>query len=226
MRKLSRILLVAGLFAGWGFAQQGSPEKSPTDAAQPDKEKPKGVIHIQQVEHMPEVHATQACVNHSWAASLAAVLKVENAAIPQDAWLDKYYGGDVCMEQMGTPEELIRKGEGEYILEDGRHVEVKMQYFSGMPSNVSSLLVPIMQDEVLILFVEGKAELLVGAMWDEYRSPGGERMIDLKELYLLDPLLDGEKQKVVLEAAGEDFAKISGFMKVKAVDPHPQYWPK
>jgi hypothetical protein len=42
---------------------------------------------------------------------------------------------------------------------------------------------------------------------------------------LLDPLQAADKQKVFLDVTGEDAAKISGFMKVKVVEPHPQYWP-
>ena len=83
-----------------------------------------------------------------------------------------------------------------------------------------------MTDELLILFVDGTAEVLTGAMWDEYHSNRGERMIDLKELHLLNPLLEGDKQKVILDATGDEVGKISGFMKVRVVEANPQYWPK
>jgi hypothetical protein len=127
---------------------------------------------------------------------------------------------------MGSPETLIKKAEGEYVLDDGRHVELKLEYFSGLPSNSSVLLLPIMDDELLILFVDGRAELLTGAKWDDYLSKRGERMIDLQELNLLDPLLEGEKQKVILDTSSDDVSKVTGFMKVKATEVHQQYWPK
>lgn len=217
--------LVAVLALGsLSFPQQeaASPNSTEDKPALP----PKGIIHEQEVAQVPETHADHPCNSYSWAASLAAVLIAQHAALRQDFWVDKYYGGDVCIDEIGAPEDLIRKGEGEYVLEDGRHVELKMDYFAGVPSNVSSLLVPVMKDEILIVFTEGKAELLTGAKWDDYRSPRGERMIDLKELHLLDPLAPSEKQKIVLDATGEDLKKISGYMKVKATEVNQQYWPK
>jgi hypothetical protein len=231
------LLIVAGMFgAEQSLAQQSSPEQGVTvqtpapnethDPALPDKEKPKGIIHDQDIKDIPEVHAKHPCNNHSWAASLAAVLSVQNASIQQDFWVDKFYGGDVCLDQMGAPEDLIRKTEGEYVLDDARHVELKLEYFAGLPSNSSVLLVPIMKEEILIVFLDGRAELLVGAMWDEYLSPRGERMIDLKELHLLDPLQPAEKQRVTLDASNEEISKVSGYMKVKATVVHQQYWPK
>jgi hypothetical protein len=226
MRKLPLLLFTGALL---GLASASVSQQSATDPTTPaDKSAlpPKGIIHDQDVSHVPETQANHPCSSYSWAASLATTLIAQHAPLRQDFWADKYYGGDVCIDQMGTPEDLIRKGEGEYVLEDGRHVELKMDYFAGIPSNVSSLLVPIMKDEILIVFTEGKAELLIGAKWDEYQSPRGERMIDLKELHLLDPLLPADKQRVVLDATGDELTKISGYMRVKSTEVHQQYWPK
>jgi hypothetical protein len=208
------------------IATPASPEQPTAGPDEKEKLPPKGVIHLQEVKDPPKLHADQPCNNYSWAASLAAVLESQKADIAEDYWIDKYYGGDLCLENMGTPDDLIKKAEGEYVLDDGRHVELKLEYFAGLPANSSTLLVPIMTDEILILFVDGHADLLIGAMWDEYQSKRGERMIDLKELHLLDPLLDGEKQKVVLDTTGDDVSKVTGFMKVTATEVHQQYWPK
>lgn len=220
--------------SGWAQSapatETSAQESSTQDQAQSDpaekEKKPKGVIHLQEVKDVPAVHAEQPCNNYSWAASLAAVLASQNAAIDQDFWIDKYYGGDLCLNEIGAPDDLIRKAEGEYVLDDGRHVQLKLTYFPGLPSNASALLVPIMTDQILIMFLDGKAELLTGAMWDEYLSNRGERMIDVKELHLLDPLPDGEKQKVVLNANGDDLGKVTGWMKVEVVEVGRQYWPK
>jgi hypothetical protein len=183
--------------------QTVAPETPKADQPEEQKKLPKGVIHVQEVKDPPEVHAD----------------------LKQDFWVDRYYGGSMCLDAIGSPDDLIRKAGGDYTLDDGRHVQITMQYFSGLPSDSSALLVPIMTGEILILFVEGRAELLVGAMWDEYLSNRGERMIDVKELHLLDPLQPVDNQKVFLDVTGADAAKVSGFMKVKVVEPHPQYWP-
>jgi hypothetical protein len=217
------------MFAVLALGSRSFSQQSATDQTAPAEKvalPPRGIIHEQEIAHVPETHADHPCNSYSWAASLSAVLIAQHAALRQDFWVDKYYGGDVCVDEIGAPEDLIRKGEGEYVLEDGRHVELKMDYFAGIPSNVSSLLVPVMKDEILIVFTEGKAELLVGAKWDEYQSPRGERMIDLKELHLLDPLAAADKQKIILDASGGDLNKISGYMRVKSTEVHQQYWPK
>ena len=196
------------------------------DDAKKEKPLPKGVIHLQEVKDVPPVHAAQACTNFSWAAALATVLTKENAEIKEDFWVDKYYGGAVCLDDMGSPDDLIRKAEGEYVLDDGRHVALKLTYYKGLPANASDFLVPIIHDEILILFVDGKAEPLVGAMWDEYQSKRGERMIDLKELHVLDPLAGEDKQRVILDMTGDDARRISGYMTVQATEVNKQYWPK
>ena len=238
MPRLAILLLTAFFLGGNTLAQepvpaQNAPVQPPAAPTQPNPEEPakeklppKGVIHMQEVKDVPPLHAIHACNNYSWVASLEAVLAAQQAGIKQDFWADKYYGGDLCLDEIGAPDDLIRKAQGEYVLDDGRHVELKLEYFPGLPSNASALLVPILNDEILILFIDGKAELLVGAMWDEYQSRRGERMIDLKELHVLDPLLEGEKQKVVLDATGDDVNKITGYMRVKATEVGQQYWPK
>lgn len=209
---------IAAICAPAQDAKPDAPEKEPT--------KPKGVIHLQDVKDIPKVHADQACNNFSWAAALEGTLASQDARIKEDYWLDKYYGGDVCLDAMGTPDDLVRRAEGEYVLEDGRHVQLKLEYFAGLPANSSALLVPILSDEILIVFVDGHADLLIGAMWDDYLSQRGERMIDLKELHLLDPLLAEDKQKVILDATGDDINKITGYMRVKALEVNKTYWPK
>ncbi len=246
MRKLLLLALLSTV-ASFAHAQVEAPketppveapkEAAPVDAprnpdqpkatdAEPEKLPPRGVIHMQEVKDPPTVHALQKCTNYSFVAALEGALAHQKVDLKQDMWADKFYGGSLCLDSMGNIEDLIRKTEGEYTLDDGRHVELKLKYFAGVPSNTSALLVPILTDEVLILFVEDHADLLTGAMWDEWLSKRGERMIDLKELHALDPLLDPEKQSLILDGSKGDFAKITGFLKVEAPEVRQQYWPK
>jgi hypothetical protein len=226
MRKPLLLLSIILFSSLAGLAAVQSSDSSAGEKAEKEKLPSKGVIHLQEVKDVPAVHAAQPCNNFSWAASLAAVLASQKAEIKQDFWIDKYYGGDLCLDKIGAPDDLIKKAEGEYVLDDGRHVALKLEYFAGLPSNSSVLLVPIMSDEILIVFMDGRAELLVGAMWDDYLSNRGERMIDLKELHLVDPLLEADKQKVILDTNREELSKVSGYMRVKATEVHQQYWPK
>jgi hypothetical protein len=218
-KRWAALSLAMALFLFTTVRAQGSDEKK-------DKPAPKGVIHLQEVKDVSPVHAAQACKNFSWAAALATVLAHEHAEIKEDFWIDKYYGGSVCLDQIGAPDDLVRKAQGEYVLDDGRHVAVTLTYRDGLPSNASDFLVPIMHDEILILFVDGEAEPLVGAMWDEYQSKRGERMIDLKELHVIDPLAAEDQQRVILDVTGDDAQRITGYMIVQATEVNKQYWPK
>lgn len=191
-----------------------------------EKGKPKGTIHLEEVKDVPTLHADQACTNYSWAVALSASLLKQNVDLKPDFWIDKYYGGSVCLDQIGASDDLVRKAESEYILDDGRHVAISLTYHDGLPRNVADFLLPIIHDEILILFVNGKAEPLVGAMWDEYQSKRGERMIDLKELHVLDPLADTDHQRVILDMTGNDTQSITGFMQVHTTETNKQYWPK
>lgn len=213
-----RAILVVLLLAATLFAQE--------QTEQSEKDKPKGTIHMEEVKDVPVQHADQACNNYSWAVALSTSLAKQNVDLKPDFWVDKYYGGSVCLEQIGAPDDLVRKAESEYILDDGRHIALSLRYHSGLPRNVADFLLPIIHDEVLILFVDGKAEPLVGAMWDEYQSKRGERMIDLKELHVLDPLADSEHQRVVLDMTGGDTQRVTGFMQVQTTETNKQYWPK
>jgi len=228
MRRLLRGIVVSFLLVAGGLAQSPDATQSPAAPEQPGKEKslPKGVIHEEEVKEVPVVHATEPCNNFSWGAALEAVLASQKVDLKQESWIDKYYGGDVCLEDIGSPDTLIKNAEGEYVLDDGRHVQLTLEYFSGLPANSSALLVPIMTGELLILFVDGKAEVLTGAKWDDYLSKRGERLIDLQELHLNDPTLPPNQQRVIIETSSSDLSKITGFMKVKATEVHQQYWPK
>lgn len=202
-----------------------TPEQPPVGEEKKEKLPPKGVIHLQQVKDPPSVHALQACTNYSFAASLEAVLAYQHVDLKQDYWVDKYYGGSLCLDAIGDLDDLIKKTEGEYTLDDGRHVQLTLQYFPGLPSNTSALLVPIMSNQIQIVFLDGHADLLTGAMWDDWQSKSGERMIDLKELHLLDPLKEGDQQEVVLTDKDDGFSRITGFMKVNVEETRKQYWP-
>jgi hypothetical protein len=207
-------------------AAPAAPDQPIAGETENNQTKPKGVIHLQEVKDSPSIHALRACANYSFPAALEGVLAYQKIDLKQDFWVDKYYGGSVCLDDIGSIDDIIRKTEGEYTLDDGRHIELKLQYFPGLPANSSALLVPIMTDEIVILFVDGRAELLTGAMWDDYMSKRGERMIDLKELHVMDPLGEGDKEKIVLDGSKDEFSRITGFMKVKATEVHQQYWPK
>jgi len=247
MRKLLLVLgiclSVAGIAVGQAQveAPKEAPVEKPKEAAPidspktPDQpkaegsdepERPKGVLHLSEVKDPPTVHATQNCPNYSFVAALEGALAYQKVDLKQDTWADKYYGGSLCLDEIGKMDDIIRKTEGEYTLDDGRKVELKLQYFPGVPSNTSALLVPILTDEVQIVFIDGRAELVTGAMWDDWQSRRGERVVELKELHLLDPLLDTDRQRVVLDGSKGEFSKITGFMKVKATEVHVQYWPK
>ncbi|ABF43725.1 hypothetical protein Acid345_4726 [Candidatus Koribacter versatilis Ellin345] len=212
--------------------KETAPVDAPKTPEQPkagdseDPNRPRGVLHLSEVKDPPTVHAQQKCTNYSFVAALEGVLAYQKVELKQDMWADKYYGGSLCLDDMGKMDDIIRKTEGEYTLDDGRKVELKLQYFPGVPSNTSALLVPILTDEIQIVFIDGHADLLTGAMWDDWQSKRGERMVDLKELHLLDPMLETDKQRVVLDGSQGDFLKITGFMKVKATEVHVQYWPK
>lgn len=218
---LALLVLSVATYAQQPAPEPASPQQPTAEESEKPRPKPKGVIHMQEVKNVPSVATTEPCNNFSWAAALSAALASQNAQIDSDLWMAKYYGGSVCLEEMGSPDDLIRKAEGEHILDDGRHVQLALQYFAGLPSNASAFLVPILTDEVMIVFVDRHADLLIGATWDEYLSQRGEKMIDLKELHLLDPLHSGDDQKVALDMTGDEASKITGFMRVKVTEARP-----
>ncbi len=216
-RRIVLLLLAFTVFSASGLAQ--NPDEPPKSGAaaeqqQPPEKKEHATIVDRNVRDVPAVTAKEDCANWAWAAAVEAVLRSDGVReYKQDYWVDKLWGGR-CLESAGEPIDLIKALEGEYPIDDGRHVRVTATYAPGLPVNASALLVPLIYDRLQIAFVKGKAMLFTGAQWNEIVGSTGQRTLAVKELRFLDVTKPAAEQKMVIEVGADDLSQVDGIFQI------------
>ena len=168
--------------------------------------------------------APQKCVNWSWAAGLEAMLHVQHVPLTQNYWVLKVNLGEVCDDRPVTPEALAPYIDGDYALEDGRKVRLQSTVIPGAPTIPDQVIAPLRLGQPVLLFWKGRAFLLYGAVFDEYIYPNGQRMFEVRELKLLDPLAAGKQRQVSFVNGSDDPSQLGGALLVTATFPSQIPW--
>jgi len=229
MRKLAVLLaLVLAIPAGAAKKKKGIPLlKRPNQVAEVA-----GLI-------LPPLQ--QACSNWAWAAALQATLALQQVPLKQDFWVQKASGGDLCLDRplivheagrSAQPDDILPRDlevyaqtvSGSYTLDDGRKVTLTVQADSGLPDDPSALIAAAKEGRPTLLFWRNRVYLLYGVVYDEYVYPTGQLMHVIKELKLLDPLEQGDKQKIAFTAGKDNAAEIEGTMQVVAKQVEGPKW--
>lgn len=189
-----------------------------------DKNKPKPFSLTQvpdqwaQLRDMPEVVASQKCENWAWAAAVETILRKQNVPLDQAFWIDKLNGGAVCLSSAGMLEDLARIINGDYNLPDRRKFKLAARYLSGAPTSTDRLLVPLAWGRPYLLWWKQHAYVVHGALWNEYIYPNGQKHIEMKEIWLLDPYLVGDKRAVKYNTASDSAGDIGGMLEITATE--------
>lgn len=166
------------------------------------------------------VAAEKPCVNYAWAAAVKAVLKPKQVNIPQRDWVMKAYGGYKCIEPLNVAAytELLRYINGDYALTPERRVRIEAEFTPGAPMQPDPFIAAFREGETLMLVWNGKPYIWYGAVYDEYIHLAGNRMFEITELKLLDPLAKSEKERTVSFVKGKDDPnQIDGVMRVRVL---------
>ena len=129
------------------------------------------------------ITAKQRCENWAVAAGLETMLKQQNVALDQNFWVMRFNGGELCSE-VPSPELLAHIVNNEFVLDDGRHVQLELQYLSGVPTNTDALIAALKEQKISLLLLRGHPYYLTGATYDEYVNRDGSRMFIVTELRL------------------------------------------
>jgi hypothetical protein len=148
----------------------------------------------------------------------------QQVAMKQNVWVMKAYLGEVCIDAAPTMEKLARVVEGQYVLDDGRHVRLQARYISGAPTVPDDLIAPLRQGRPVLLFWKSRALLVRAVVYDEYIYPNNQRMFQIKEIKLLDPLLTGKQREVSFVNGRDNPAEIGGMFQVVVVPEKRQAW--
>ena len=164
----------------------------------------------------------QKCTNWAWAVAIEAMLKSQQVAIKQNDWVQKANYGEVCIDVVPKLEALAKVIDGAYVLDDGRHVRLESRYISGAPTIPDDLIAPLRLGLPVLLFWKSRALVVRAATYDEYIYPNGQRMFQIKELKLVDPLLTGKQRELSFVNGRDDPAEIGGVFHVVVV-PEKQF---
>ena len=169
-----------------------------------------------EIAGLVSAQAQQKCENWAWAAALETSLKAQQAEIPQNYWIMKADGGEVCKDGPADLEALTKLISGDYALDDGRKVRIDAQAVEGAPTNMDSLILAPRQGRPLIFFWKGHAYVYRGLAYNEMVATTGAREFEVEQVDLLDPFFDtAEKQAAVFDREKDDPNDINGVLDVK-----------
>lgn len=132
------------------------------------------------------VAARQKCENWAVAAGLEAMLSSQDVMLDQAFWVIRLNRGELCRTEIPSMEALAEVVNHEFVLDDGRHVRLQLQFLPGPPTNLDTIIAGIQQQQLSLLFLRGHAYYLTGVTYDEHISANGGRMFVTRELRLAD----------------------------------------
>jgi hypothetical protein len=165
----------------------------------------------------------QKCQNWAWAVAIETMLQAQNVPLKQNFWVQKVNGSEICVDALPAPDLLARAIDGRYVLDDGRKVRLESRYFAA-PITPDDLIAPVRQGTPLLLFWNARAFVLRGLVFDEYIYPNGQRMFEIREIKLLDPLAPAKQRELSFLNGRDDPAELSGVFLVIVIPETPMPW--
>ena len=156
--------------------------------------------------------AKQNCENWGLAAGLESILKKQDVPLDQIFWVTRISGGELCLPQLASPEALAHAVNGEFVLDDGRHVRLELHYVSGAPSNIDDVVAGIQHNQLSLLLLRGHAYYLTGVTYDEYVGRNSSRLFEVREMRLADTF--AKLPGVIFQKGRDDPADIDGVLSI------------
>lgn len=155
--------------------------------------------------------AKQSCENWAMAAGLETMLKKKGVSLNQSFWVMKLNYGELCAD-LPTIDALAKVVNDEFVLEDGRHVRLELQFTPGAPGQVDSIIAGLHDQQVALLIFHGHPYYLAGVTYDEYIGKDGSRLFEIKELRLANTFAG--KPGIAFVRGRDDPAEIQGIVTV------------
>ena len=192
--------------------------------------KPKGVplmrlpTQTNEITNLAVPTPAQKCANWAWATAIEVMLKPQQVTLDQHYWVQKANAGEICVDWLPTMEKLARLIDGNYQLEDGRKVTLQSHYAEGAPTNPGDLVLAVRQQRPALLYWKSRAYVLCGVVYDEYIYPNNQRLFEIRELKLVDPLAAAKDQHVSFLMERDDVNDIGGYFTVEVITETPFPW--
>jgi len=168
--------------------------------------------------------AAQACTSYAVAVAVEAMLRVQKVALDQHFWVQKADGGELCIDPLPDLDHLSRAINGKYVLDDSRKVTLETHIIPGAPTIPDDAIAPVRQGIPLLVLWKDRAYVLHDIIYDEYIFPNGQRMFQLKELKMTDPIAPARTREVSFKSGTDDPADISAIFWVTVTPEYVQPW--
>lgn len=155
--------------------------------------------------------AKQSCENWAMAAGLETMLKKKGVSLNQSFWVMRLNYGELCTE-LPSIDALAKVVNDEFVLDDGRHVRLELQFTPGAPGQVDSLIAGLQDQQVAVLILRGHPYYLAGITYDEYIGKDGSRLFEIKELRLANTFAG--KPGIAFVRGRDDPGEIQGIVTI------------
>lgn len=167
------------------------------------------------------VTAKQNCENWALAAGMESMLKREDVALDQNFWVMRINGGELCTTELPKTEVVADVVNREFVLDDGRHVQLELHYAPGVPNNPDALIARLKQQRLSLLLFHGHIYYLTGATYDEYIHGDGSRMFIINELRLANTF--ARQPGLAFIRGRDEMTEIGGVITVSVI-PVTTHW--
>lgn len=165
----------------------------------------------------PSIVARRPCENWGWAAAVETLLRAEGAPLPQNFWVTRANGGEVCVAHPEDILSLNQSIDGDFALDNGRRIRVEAHFVPNQQISLEDLIVALRNQQPRIMFWKNRAYLIYGMVYDELVAPAGVRRYQWKQFKLIDPMYrDAKQREVVLNSDKDDPADMAGIMQITA----------
>lgn len=155
--------------------------------------------------------AKQSCENWAIAAGLETMLKKQGVSLNQSFWVMRLNYGELCAD-LPSIDALAKIVNDEFVLDDGRHVRLELQFTPGAPGQVDSIIAGLLQQQVSVMIWRGHPYYLAGVTYDEYIGKDGSRLFEVKELRLANTFAG--KPGIAFVRGRDDPGEIQGIVTV------------
>ncbi|MGH9570110.1 MAG: hypothetical protein ACRD4F_10740, partial [Candidatus Angelobacter sp.] len=142
-----------------------------------------------------------------------SMLRQKKINLDQRFWVMRLYGGEVCAQELPSPESLAQAVDADFVLDDGRHVRLQLQFTAGAPRDVDSLIASLERQQIVVVLWHEHPYYLAGATYDEEIGRDGSRLYLIKELRLANTF--AKLPGVTFEKNRDNVEEIQGIISLK-----------
>lgn len=158
------------------------------------------------------VMAKQNCENWGLAAGLETMLQKQNVSLDQTFWVMHLNYGELCIDRLPDMSHVAEVVNQEFVLDDGRHVNLELHFVPGAPRDIDSILAALQRQQPTLFLWRSHFYYLTGATYDERIGRDGTRNFEIKEIRLADTFAG--QPSATFQKGRDDLNEIGGIVSV------------